>query len=583
MAYLRPSGTGPIVTRFRFTPAEGQVFPAGTRQFIAISPDGAQIAYVTTLGLYIRSMAAVEARLLARSESASAILSPAFSPDGTSLAYWSGVDQAIKKVAISGGAAITICVAADQPSGMSWDGAEILFAQDKRGIMRVPADGGTPQLIVPVKGDEQAHGPQLLPGGDIVLFTLATGTAADRWEKATIVTQSLRTGERKTLVEGGSDARYLATGHLVYALGGVVLAVPMDLRHLELTRGAVPVVEGVRRGAQNLTGAAQFAVSHTGSLVYVPGPVSTTVAQSDLAIIDRTGAAQPLQLPPGFYQHPRASPNGQHIAVASDNGKEANVWIHDVDRPASMRQLTIGGKNRFPVWSADSERVTFQSDRDGDLGIFWQRADGSGSAERLTAAGRSVSHVPESWSPKNEQLLFDVTEGSTVSLWTFVLKDKQATQISGVRSTLPLNAALSPDGRWLAYTISDGGRGAPEADTPGIFVEPFPRTGTKYLIGRSIHPVWSHDGRELMSQPAGGRWAVQAITTQPSFTFGPLVPLSRGGSVTTGPSGRRNQDMMADGRFLGVVDGGQSILAGFPQINVVLNWFEELKARVPTK
>ncbi len=587
MAYFRSSPAVPVVTRFRFTPAEGQVFPSGTRQFVAISPDGTQIAYVVSVAstgqsrLYIRSMADMEPRL-ARVDSANAVLSPVFSPDGMSVAFWSGVDQTIKRVAVSGGAAITIC-SADQPFGISWDSAGIFFAQDGKGIMRVSADSGAPELIVPVKNGEQAHGPQLLPGGDTVLFTLATGTSLDRWDGATIVMQSLRTGERKTLVNGGSDARYLATGHLVYALGGVVLAVPMDLRRLEVIGGAVSIVEGVRRAVENITGAAQFAVANNGTLIYVPGPVSMTVAQSDLAFIDRTGGVQPLKLPPGFYLHPRVSPNGRHIAVTSDDGKEANVWIHDLERPSSMRQLTVGGKNRFPVWSADSARVAFQSDREGDLGIFWQRADGSGTAERLTTAGQSVSHVPESWSSKNEQLLFGVTEGASVSLWTFVLKDKKATQVADVRSTLPLNAALSPDGQWLVYTATETPGPAAEPGAQRMFVEPFPVTGTKYPLARSIHPVWSHDGREIMSQPQGGRWAVQAITTQPSFAAGPLVPLSRGGAVTTGPPGRRNQDIMADGRFLGVVDGGQTIAAGFPQIQVVVNWFEELKAKVPSK
>jgi eukaryotic-like serine/threonine-protein kinase len=588
MAYFRSSPTVPVVTRFRFTPAEGQVFPGGTRQFIAISPDGTQIAYVVSVAstgesrLYIRSMPEMEAHLIAQDNSSNAFLSPVFSPDGTSVAFWSGVDQAIKKVAVSGGAPITVCPA-DQPFGINWDTSGIVFGQDGKGIMRVSADGGAPDLIVPVKSGEQAHGPQLLPGADTVLFTLATGTALDRWDKATIVTQSLRTGERKTLLNDGSDARYLATGHLVYALGGIVLAVPMDLRGLKVIGGPVPIVEGVRRSQQSVTGAAQFGVSNTGSLVYVPGPVSTTVAQSDLAFIDRSGGVQPLKLPPGSYLHPRVSPDGRHIAVTSDNGKEANVWIHDLERPSSMRQLTVGGKNRFPIWSADSAHVAFQSDREGDLGIFWQRADGSGTAERLTTAGQGVSHVPASWSSKSGQFVFEVTSGASVSLWTFVLKDKKATQVAGVRSTLPLNAALSPDGQWLAYIATEAPGPAAELGAGRMVVEPFPGTGTKYPLSRSIHPVWSHDGREIMSQPPGGRWAVQAISTQPSFAAGPLMPLSRGGAVTAGPPGRRNQDMMADGRILGVVDGGQTIAAGFPQIQVVLNWFEELKAKVPSK
>jgi Tol biopolymer transport system component len=349
----------------------------------------------------------------------------------------------------------------------------------------------------------------------------------------------------------------------------------MDLRTLKVTGGGLPVVEGVRRAIGSVTGAAQFAVSQTGTLIYVPGPVSTTLAQSDLALIDRSGGVQPLRLPPGLYFHPRVSPNGRQIAVTNED-KSANVWIHDLDRPGSMRQLTVRGNNRFPIWTADSTRVAFQSDRDGDLGIWWQRADGSGTAERLTTASQGVSHVPESWSSKSEQFIFAATSGASVSLWTLDLKDKQPAKVPDVHSTLPLNAALSPDGQSLVYTTT-----LPGADlgAQSMVVEPFPVTGTKRPMGISIHPVWSHDGKEIMSQPPGGGWAVQAITMKPNFAFGPVKPFSRGGAVTEGPAGRRNQDIMADGRFLGVVNGGQTT-AGFPQIQVVLNWFEELKAKV---
>ena len=129
-----------------------------------------------------------------------------------------------------------------------------------------------------VKDGEEAHGPQMLPGGQHVLFTLATGTAPDRWDKARIVVQSSTSGERKTLIEGGSDARYVPTGHLVYALGGRVFAVAFDVQRLEVKGGPVPMVEGVRRPPAGVTGAANFSVSSTGSLIYIPGPVSTSSA-----------------------------------------------------------------------------------------------------------------------------------------------------------------------------------------------------------------------------------------------------------------------------------------------------------------
>jgi serine/threonine-protein kinase len=435
-------------------------------------------------------------------------------------------------------------------------------------------------VLVSVKDDEQAYGPQILPGGTTVLFTLATGTAADRWEKAQIVVQSLGSGERKTLVNGGSDGRYVPTGHLVYAREGIVFAVPMDLRRLEVTGGPIPIVEGVRRAAGSSTGAAQFDFSSAGSLVYVPGPVSGTTGLSDLAFIDRKGSVEPLKLSPAPYQHPRVSPNGKQLTFGTDGGKEAIVWIYDLGSTASMRQLTFGGNNRFPIWSADGQRVAFQSDREGNVGIFWQRADGSGVAERLTTPDQGTSHAPESWSPNGERLLFTVTKGSSVSLWTFSLRDRKAAPFADVQSPNPTNAAFSPDGRWVAYTVTEGA-------VNGIYVQPFPATGAKYLVSRSstVAPVWSRDGRELVSQPAGGQGAVQIITTQPSFSFSPPSPIPRGGALTGGVTGQRNYDVMPDGRILSVVSAGQGESGGLTttQLQVVLNWFEELKQRVPSR
>jgi dipeptidyl aminopeptidase/acylaminoacyl peptidase len=367
---------------------------------------------------------------------------------------------------------------------------------------------------------------------------------------------------------------------LVYAIRGIVFAVPMDLRRLEVTGGPVSIIEGVRRTAENITSEAQFDFSSTGSLVYLPGPITESVAQSDLALIDRKGGVEPLKLPPAPYEHPRAAPNGRQIAFATDDGKEANVWIYELGGTASMRQLTIGGKNRFPIWSADGQRVAFQSDREGDLGIFWQPADGTDTAKRLTKPEQGTSHMPESWSPMGEQFLFAVTKGSTVSLWTYSLQDRKATPFADVQSVNRINAAFSPNGQWVAYNVTEGA-------VTGVYVQPFPATGEKHRISRTstAHPVWSRDGQEILSQPPeGDRWEVQTIATRPSFAFSAPVPIPRGGtSRGYGPLRQRNYDVMPDGRMLGIIPAGPAQSAATQQIQVVLNWTEELKRLVPTK
>ncbi len=317
--------------------------------------------------------------------------------------FWG--DSALKRIPIGGGTAVTLCQVGIAPSSITWNNDSILFSQHGA-IMRVSPNGGKPAVLLELNSSEEvAFSPHLLPNG-MLLFSIAKRTSPDidRWDAAQVVVQSLETGVRKTLIEGGNDARYVPTGHIVYAAGANLFAVPFDLSKLEVSGGAVPVVEGVRRdGLFGSEGSANFAISNTGSLVYVPG--SPSAWHQDVVLFDRKGGAEALKLPPGRYDYPRVSPDGKRIALATHDGKEAVVSIHELSGSSSIRRLTFGGNNRFPLWSADGRRVAFQSDREGDLAVFWQPADG-GTAERLTTPDRGISHVPESWSPDGDVLLF---------------------------------------------------------------------------------------------------------------------------------------------------------------------------------
>jgi Tol biopolymer transport system component len=388
---LRPLAPPLAVTRFAVALGEGQQFSVLNNPMLAVSPDGTWFVYVANNQLYLRSMSDLEARPIPGTQQADTPFAPVFSPDSRSIAFYSQSERAIKKIAVSGGAAVTICPADVESLGrMNWDADGIVFVQARKGLMRVSANGGQPEVLVSVKDGEVAYGPQLLPGGEWVLFTVATATTADAWDKAQVVVQSLKSSERRTLVSGGSDGRYVPTGHLVYALGGVLFAVPFDLGHLAIRGGPAPIIEGVRRANTGLTGVAHFSVSSTGSLVFIPGPVSLSSALSDLALVDRNGTLQPLKLQPGAYEYPRLSPDGTRIAFDSDDRKDATVWIYDVSGTSAMRRLTVGARNRMPIWSADGEHVAFQSDRDGDLGIFWQR-----TTSRATARDSSASSLPD--------------------------------------------------------------------------------------------------------------------------------------------------------------------------------------------
>jgi len=576
------------VTRFSVPLPEGQQFTITSRQLVALSPDGTNLVYVANNRLYIRSMSGLETREVNGSQVANGILNPVFSPDGQSIAFHSRADNTLKHLAVGGGAAVTICQAAD-PLGMSWDESGIVFGQFGKGILRVSANGGVPEVIAPIASDQTASSPQMLPGGRAVLFSVKK--IADVWDKGQVVVQPLGGGERKLLIDGGSDGRFLPTGHLVYALQGTLLAVPFDPGSLAVTGGPVPIVEGVRRASTDMAGTAiaQFTYSGTGALAYLPGPVTFAGAGgTDLAIFDRKGIVQPLKLPPGAYRSPRVSPDGKVVTFDSEVGSEAIVWVYDLAGTSAIRRLTFGGKNRAPIWSSDGQWVAFQSDREGDLAIFRQRADGSsGTAERLTKPETGASHTPLSWSPDGAQVLFSVQTGKQYTLWTMNLKDRQASAFGGVQSGIHTEAQFSPDGRWIVYQSRDTFAEI-AAPTTQVFIQPFPATGTKYQVPQAGgSPYWFGKGRELILNTAPGRSVAIGFTTTPQVGFGRPTDFSRT-ARSEGPiaTTRRNADALPDGEHIIGVMSEPAALPGAslaPQITVVLNWFDEVRQRAPRK
>ena len=204
---------------------------------------------------------------------------------------------------------------------------------------------------------------------------------------------------------------------------------------------------------------------------------------------------------PAPYFSPRVSPDGTRVAFGTDDGKEAIVWIYPLSGASPMRRLTFGGANRYPIWSADAQRVAFQSDREGDLGIFWQRADFTGTAERLTKADKDVAHIPDSWSPDGQRFSFTAAKGGSSAVWIFSLADKNATVFAEAPSALLGRSVFSPDGRWVAYQSSEleqktlGG-----AVRTAVFVRPFPPTADKYQISirsgsNDTNHHWHRSGR----------------------------------------------------------------------------------------
>jgi eukaryotic-like serine/threonine-protein kinase len=266
--FLWPSTEPPLVSRFDVVLPQGEQFRSTGRTVMAISPDGRQFVYNATGGLYLRTMGELPARLIPGTEEL--LTNPTFSPDGQSVAYFQ--DAQLKRIAISGGAPVVIC-AATNPFGVSWEADNSILFGQADGIMRVSANGGTPELAIRAEKGEQVHGPQMLPDGESVLFSVTRATSQARWGQADIVVQSLRTGQRTMMLKGGSDARYVPTGHLIYALEDGLFAVAFDANRREVQGGPVSIVEGVRRSAAAAvnTGAANYGISSQGTLVYATG------------------------------------------------------------------------------------------------------------------------------------------------------------------------------------------------------------------------------------------------------------------------------------------------------------------------
>jgi serine/threonine protein kinase len=486
---LRPSPPG-RPARFSIVLPDSQRFTTRGLQLVTISPDGANIVYVANEQLYLRAVGEMEAKPIQGTKKSA--VAPFFSPDSSWIGLYARTDGKFEKVSVTGGAAVAICDAENFPWSASWGPDDQIFIAHPTGdIQQVSAAGGEPKSVITAKPGELLHGPQLLPGGDALLFTVASTAARfDRWDRAQIVVQSLKSGERKVVIDGGSDARYLPTGHIVYALGSTLFAIRFDAKRLELVGNPIPVLEGVMRSYDGASGAADFSVSNGGSLVYVPGEPVPGRETRTLALVDRAGIRKPLNLPAGNYGQPRVSPDGKQLVLDTDDGKDRFVAIYDF-AGSPLRRLTFGGHNERPLWTRDGKHIVFASDRDGDPALFWQPADNSGPAERLTKVESGTVPQAESWTQDNVLVFSNRIGGRSGGLATFALG---VDQVPKVLAKEPLgNPSLSPDGRWFAYSSSEsGGRS-------NIYVEPYPRTKARYQISTNggVSSLWSPDGKQL--------------------------------------------------------------------------------------
>jgi Tol biopolymer transport system component len=512
------------------------------RSAIALSPDGQSLAFIGALPegakdtsrppaasvstartrvrqLYLRRMDQLQATPI---EGTEWVESPFFSPDGQWVGFWQPASDTLqsgelKKVPLAGGPIVTICPTA-LPAGFSWGpNGRIIFANHAGGgLWQVTDAGGTPEALTTpdsARGELSHRLPHVLPDGRSMLFTIQRSPGG--WDDTQVAIRSLVTGEQKLLVEGAADARYVTSGHVVYARMGTLLAQPFDATRLEITGKPVGVIDGVMHDVNSPftignSGAAQFSVASNGTLAYLPGGAAPE-GEYIPVWVDRSGVDTEVGIPSrSVGGRPRMSPDGRRIAFPVLEG----IGIFDLARQ-SFQILTSSAwgspairsapELRFVAWHPDGERVTFTG-VDGDL--YGMRADGSGEAERLAANDANARsgpriQVPTSWSADGRTLVFTQRLGSTASvnrdIWTLTLGDTApAARPFLVSAADESSAELSPDGRYLAYESNQSGRS-------DVYVQPFPGSGRRELLSTDggAQPVWAPNGRELYYRASG--------------------------------------------------------------------------------
>jgi serine/threonine protein kinase len=574
--HLKPSEPRKVM-RFSYELPEDQQFTSQIQT--AVSPDGSQFVYLTTDGLYLRSVDALDARLIAGTDRTST--QPVFSPDGRWIAYWSSNDRKLKKIAISGGVPVALCDTSMIVLGLTWSSDNMIVYSDVGGggVKRVSPGGGTPESLFKaefanITKDGMPIIPQMLPNGKTLLFTNIF--SATNLADSQITLQSLESGERKVLV-AGIGAMYLSTGHLVYfQLNNNIaslVAVPFDLDTMEVMGGPVPLLESI----------SGLALSDSGTLLYVSGRAAAASTERTLVWVDREGKEEALGAPPNPYLFPNISPDGTRVALTVGNPPEMDIWIWDVIRKNLVKLTFHNSQVLTPIWTPDGKRIVYYSTHEGpDAGnIYWKAADGTGDPEKL-ATDPDRSLMPYSWSRDGKDLVMqEVVTQTNVDLSMLSMDSDRERKLLLQTEYVEGQPKISPDGQLMAYASDESGRAE-------VYVRRFPEVNKgKWQISTNggSSPLWSPDGQELFYLSEDNSVMTVAVQTSPMVTFGTPKTLFQSTNVGFTTGGGTPWDIHPDGkRFLMMKPPGAVLSEDdslHPKITIVLNWFEELKQRVP--
>jgi serine/threonine-protein kinase len=566
----------PLTTKFEISPQAARVTFSNPNN-VAISPDGRNIVYTATNQgieqLHLRSLDEFVDKPIPGTDFG---INPFFSPDGKWLGFFQG--NQLNKVLLTGGSPIPLT---DAPGGVqsgSWGvQGTIVFSRGLAGLFRVPATGGESEQLAASNREEQEQEflvPQILPGGRNVLFSFRTADGGSK-----IASLSLETGEKKILLEGGQQPNYVKTGHLIYAQPstGNLMAAPFDLASLEITGDPVLILQGVSQTVFFV----DYAVSDNGTLVYLPGSATTT-HEHRLVWVDRQGTETVVTAEKRDYRAPRISPDGKQLSLSIGEPSTGNqVWVYDLEAESLSRLTFEEGRNGAAAWSPDSKWLIYQSGNSISTGLVRKPADGSLPQERLTSF--PFPQMPVSWSVDGRFLSFNETNGpdtGTPDIGILSLGEEKKPEYIVATTAMECCAKFSPDGKWLAYASDESGR-------LQVYVRPFPGPDVKRLISEEDEgggqPVWSPDGKELFYRIDDKTMVVSIQTQDQTVKAGSPRLLFEGSYVShSRPPGFQYYDISPDGkRFLMLKE--ETVQDQQSQINVILNWAEELKRLVPTE
>ena len=549
-----------------------------SRTAATISSDSTFIVYSAIEGnpgpeakprLFLRRMDQSEAKPITGTEGG---INPILSPDNRWVGFWA--DGKLKKVPAEGGVPVPLCVAF--PLGANWGGSDsIVFAAGyPLGLSMVSAEGGKPEILTKPDPNREEYShrlPSWLPGAKAVLFTVMKHYLDSQPSLALL---RLDTRDWHVLLQDAADGRYVPTGHIVFLRQGTLMAVRFDLARLETIGEPSPLVEGVMQAfstsASNNTGAGQFGISDSGSLIYAAGGIVPD-SKNSLVWVDQKGTEQPVtarQLP---FWAARLSPDGRKIAYVT-MAPEWQVWVYDLSRDTNSR-LTGEGRATFPIWTPDGKRLLFGWHKSLMPNLFWPSFDGGSPMERLTASRNSQG--PGSWSSDGESVaITDASTETNLDIAILHFPSKRVTPFlqSQFNEAYP---EFSPDGRWIAYSSDESKRNE-------IYVRPFPGPGLKYQVSGEggTEPLWARDGKQLFYRWQNQVWAVDAQTHGGFATTKPHLLFERPGCAIAAPI--RGYDLSLDGKRFLMVKLEDRKPTPATEMILVQNWFEELKRLVPT-